>query len=73
LSFIDTGIGIPDFNLKLVWNNFFTTKENGSGLGLAICKRIIESDHRGKISIKSKKNHGTAVNIILPILQTQTN
>jgi signal transduction histidine kinase len=45
-----------------VFEPFFTTKgEKGSGFGLAICKRIIEDNHYGKISINSNVNEYTTV------------
>ncbi|MFW9881001.1 MAG: ATP-binding protein, partial [Candidatus Thorarchaeota archaeon] len=40
---------------------FFTTKgDRGSGFGLAICKRIIEDNHLGEISVKSEYKMYTA-------------
>src|SRR5262245_16029882 len=41
LSVADTGVGIPQENLKLVLEPFFTTKPGGNGLGLAICRSIV--------------------------------
>ena len=50
----DTGCGIPEENLQMIFNPFFTTKEvgKGTGLGLAITQRIV-LDHKGTISVKS--------------------
>jgi len=61
----DSGIGIPTFDLKRVFEPFFTG-ENGrkvksaSGIGLYICKRIAdELNHR--IQITSEVGKGTKV------------
>lgn len=61
----DTGKGIPDENLKDVFNPFFTTKQRGTGLGLAISKKIIE-DHGGEIDMKSKAGEGCTCTLTLP-------
>jgi two-component system sporulation sensor kinase A len=61
----DQGIGISEEWLSQLGEPFFTTKTNGTGLGLMVCKRIIEG-HGGKLSIQSKIDHGTTVEIELP-------
>ena len=66
ISFIDSGIGIPQKHLNNIFNPFFTTKLRGTGLGLAICRRIIVERHHGKISIESEEKRGTTVRIELP-------
>jgi signal transduction histidine kinase len=65
----DTGCGIRKNNLDKIFDPFFTTKPEGSGLGLSIVYRII-TEHKGTISIASKKNKGTEVRIELPISKT---
>ncbi|MDR6550166.1 PAS domain S-box protein [Paenibacillus qinlingensis] len=62
----DQGIGISEDGLTQLGEPFFTTKANGTGLGLMVCKRIVE-DHGGNISIQSKLNEGTTVEIELPL------
>lgn len=62
----DTGPGIDEDNLQKVREPFFTTKSAGIGLGLAICNKIIEA-HSGSLSITSRPNEGTTVEITLPI------
>ncbi len=66
----DTGRGISSENLQKLYNPFFTTKLGNVGLGLSIVHRIIE-EHRGIITIESKKNIGTTVKIELPIQTTK--
>lgn len=62
----DTGEGISEGNLGIIFTPFFSTKEGGLGLGLPIVQRIIES-HGGEIRCKSKENEGTVFEIIIPI------
>jgi PAS domain S-box-containing protein len=66
ISFIDSGIGIPEDILSKIFSHLVTTKAKGTGLGLAICKRIIDA-HNGKIAIESTVNKGTTLIITLPI------
>ena len=63
----DTGCGIPQENLQMIFNPFFTTKEvgKGTGLGLAITQRIVQ-DHKGMISVVSSVNHGTTFILNFP-------
>jgi len=65
IRFSDTGSGIPEGNLKNIFNLFFSTKEGGTGLGLAIVKQIIK-EHNGTIEVASKPNEGTTFLINLP-------
>ena len=61
----DTGGGIPDENLKKIFQPYFSTKETGTGLGLAIVKKIID-EHRGKIEVQSEVEKGTCFRVKLP-------
>jgi len=63
----DTGRGIPQENMKLLYNPFFSTKPHGTGLGLSIVHRIID-EHKGRIRITSGENRGTTVKVELPVL-----
>lgn len=63
---IDQGVGIAREDIDQVVTPFFTTKEKGTGLGLTISSKIIE-EHGGAIKISSSVNHGTTVEISLPI------
>ncbi|MFH1328258.1 MAG: ATP-binding protein [Candidatus Bathyarchaeota archaeon] len=64
----DTGIGIPQDNMKKMFTPFFTTKSKGTGLGLINAKRVVEA-HRGTIDIESQEGKFTVVSIQLPIKQ----
>ncbi len=66
LNIADTGAGIGEENLALLFTPFFTTKSKGLGLGLAICKRLVEA-HGGRIDVKSKVGEGTTISVTLPL------
>ena len=66
VSVADTGTGIPAEDLDLVFDPFFTTREEGTGLGLAVCYGIV-SRHEGRIDIESRPGAGTAVHVRLPL------
>jgi signal transduction histidine kinase len=62
----DTGKGIPRSKVNMVFRPGFTTKKRGWGLGLTLARRIIETYHNGKISVKSsEENVGTTFRIAL--------
>ncbi|MCP4754283.1 MAG: PAS domain-containing protein [Proteobacteria bacterium] len=68
VSFMDTGIGIPEEHFLKLYEPFFTTKKKGKGvgLGLSMVYGIIEK-HHGKITIESNLNKGTTFQISLPV------
>jgi len=49
---IDSGPGIPQDKIGMVFEPLFTTKQTGTGLGLSSVKSIIEA-HAGTISVTS--------------------
>jgi len=61
----DQGVGIAEEHLPLIFDPYFTTKENGSGLGLATSYSIIKK-HDGYIEVNSELGRGTTFAIILP-------
>jgi two-component system NtrC family sensor kinase len=63
----DTGRGIAEENLELVFTPFFSTKHGGTGLGLPITTHIVR-EHRGTVSVQSYLSLGTVFTIRLPIL-----
>jgi len=63
----DRGCGIPEDQLGLVLDPFFTTKPvgKGTGLGLSICYGIMDL-HGGQIDLSSEVDKGTKVRLIFP-------
>jgi signal transduction histidine kinase len=66
IQVIDTGIGISEERIEKLGEPFYSNKEKGTGLGLMLCYRII-NEHNGTITIKSKENEGTTVEVRLPL------
>jgi signal transduction histidine kinase len=68
ISIEDTGIGIPEDQLPYVFDRFYRVEQSrsrlhgGSGLGLSIVKKLVEL-HGGTVSIQSKLNIGTRVEV----------
>ncbi|MEE8373534.1 MAG: ATP-binding protein [Dehalococcoidia bacterium] len=69
IIFTDDGPGIPEEDLKRIFDSFFTTKEagKGTGLGLSICRGIVKN-HGGKLYAMSKVGEGTTFVVELPIV-----
>ncbi|HOO72576.1 MAG TPA: PAS domain-containing protein [Spirochaetota bacterium] len=68
ITITDSGIGIPDDNLKRIFLPFFSTKgSEATGLGLMIASSIVEN-LGGSIGIKSRPGEGTSVRIVLPMV-----
>jgi signal transduction histidine kinase len=62
----DTGKGIPNHQVKKIFNPGFTTKKRGWGLGLSLSRRIIEKYHHGSIFVKhTEVGKGTTFRITL--------
>jgi response regulator RpfG family c-di-GMP phosphodiesterase len=54
LELCDNGGGIPDNIINIIFDDYFTTKEeNGTGIGLAMSKMIIEDQFNGKLDAKN--------------------
>ncbi len=69
IYFTDQGVGIEKDVQENIWKPFFSSKKGGFGLGLTNCKRIVETDHNGKISMRSVKGKGTKIKVRLPYQQ----
>jgi signal transduction histidine kinase len=62
IDIIDSGTGIKEDDMNVIFEPLYTTKQTGTGLGLVSCKNIIEQ-HGGKITVK---NNPTTFTITLP-------
>lgn len=69
--FIDSGPGVPDDALNLLFNRLYrvdssrSRKTGGNGLGLSICKSIVEM-HNGEIRAQNTPENGFLIEITLP-------
>jgi len=66
----DTGEGIPEKNLRKVFDPFFTTRgpDQGEGLGLFITQQIVRK-YTGTITFESRKGEGTVCIIEFPAVE----
>lgn len=65
LAVIDSGEGVPEEALPMIFDAFFSTKSEGMGIGLSISRSIVES-HQGRISARALKNGGAEFAFELP-------
>ncbi len=68
ITFTDNGCGIPEADLKRVFEPFFSTKirKGGTGLGLSITYNLAH-EMGGDIQVKSKVNEGTCFTLTLTL------
>jgi signal transduction histidine kinase len=70
LRVADEGVGIPEEQLKSVFERFYTRRQGphrgGAGLGLSIVKSFVEL-HGGIVDIVSSEGRGTTVTCRLPL------
>ena len=68
MSIVDTGCGIPEKNLRQIFDPFFTSKDvcKETGLGLAVSHGIVEA-HGGLIEVESKVGEGSTFRVFLPL------
>ncbi|WNL45694.1 transporter substrate-binding domain-containing protein [Dyella sp. BiH032] len=71
-SVVDTGIGMSPDQAERLFRPFTqaesstTRRYGGTGLGLYICRRLVEL-MGGTISLESRVNHGTSMQVELPL------
>ncbi|MBT3362174.1 MAG: HAMP domain-containing histidine kinase [Chloroflexi bacterium] len=74
VSISDTGIGISDDDMPLLFDKYRqvktgkTSEKKGTGLGLVIAKLIVEA-HGGKIWVNSEVGKGSTFNITVPMAE----
>lgn len=78
VSVKDNGVGIPKAELDHVFDRFYRAdtsraknERGGYGLGLSIAQMIADV-HNADITLKSRVNHGTTAQVVLPIADKDT-
>ena len=66
LTVTDNGIGMHEATLARIFDPFFTTHTQATGLGLSTIVGIVRS-HGGGLSVSSKPDVGTSIEVHLPI------
>ncbi len=67
LTVRDDGPGIPEADVRRVFEPFYTTKTTGRGLGLSVVQGIIKA-HNGSIKLLTEAGIGTEFRVYLPLL-----
>jgi PAS domain S-box-containing protein len=64
----DTGMGIPAYLQRKIFEPTFTTKQpgKGTGMGLAVAEGIVR-EHRGMITVDSRVGVGSRFTVYLPL------
>lgn len=80
MSVKDSGNGIPEDELELIFDRFYQSKshkpyagsgQSGTGIGLYLCKKIIEL-HEGKIEAVNNVSGGASFRFIIPVERFQS-
>jgi signal transduction histidine kinase len=70
LDIMDQGDGVPENELKLIFEPFYRSpsadKFKGFGIGMAITRRVIDA-HKGKVFADNLKQGGLCVTLLLPL------
>jgi signal transduction histidine kinase len=66
----DTGVGIPESELKFIYDPFFRASNaaefEGYGIGLPLARNIVRL-HSGELNVISKVQEGTTVQVSFPL------
>jgi len=64
----DSGHGMPEDEIRRVFEPFYTTKApgRGTGLGLAIVDHVVRA-HGGQVVVESSPGRGTTMHVRLPL------
>ena len=72
----DSGVGIPESELELIWDRFYraasesSKSQTGTGVGLALTKELVEL-HEGTIEVQSHVGQGSTFRVRLPLLKLE--
>ena len=75
IEVIDSGIGIPEDKLEVIFERFVqslpegTTVNRGSGIGLSLTREFVQM-HGGKINVKSTVGEGSCFEVIIPLKES---
>lgn len=65
----DTGVGMTPEVQKHMFEPFFSrSEEGGTGLGMTIVQNLVRA-HRGELTVRSRRGHGTSFRITLPLFE----
>lgn len=69
IRILDNGKGMAEEVQRKIFEHLFTTKQvgKGTGLGLAIAQQIVQENHQGQLTVKSKVGEGSEFCIRLPL------
>jgi PAS domain S-box-containing protein len=73
LSVSDTGEGIPENDLKRIFEPFYTKKvmgRSGTGLGLSVVWGTVK-DHHGYINVQSEEGKGSTFTLYFPVTREE--
>lgn len=66
----DTGVGIPEDEIPLIWDRLFrgdrSRAERGLGLGLSLVRAIVHA-HGGTVAVQSDFGRGSTFTVALPL------
>jgi two-component system sensor histidine kinase BaeS len=65
ITITDTGCGIAEEDIPLIFERFYRGKEGGLGLGLAIVRELVDA-HGGTIEVTSRPGQGTTFSLEFP-------
>jgi PAS domain S-box-containing protein len=65
IGVLDCGVGLPD-DVEILFQPFYTTKEDGLGMGLSICRTMLAS-HGGRLWGERREDRGAAFYVALPL------
>ena len=73
ISFIDNGPGIPESDLKNVFDPFFYSKtgHDGTGVGLSVTYAMVQ-ELGGAISVSSRPGKGTTFKVNIPLVMPKS-
>ena len=72
----DTGVGITDDDLELIFERFYRVPDlprpaGGSGIGLTIARSIARAHHGDITAASSGRDHGSSFTLELPLAATE--